>query len=110
WVRARQAAVEAIETRSEPDPREALFFRHACQDCHAIQGTEARSNIGPDLTHLANRRTLAAATMPNTPETLAAWIADPHVAKPGNRMPETQIEPDELEALVDYLFSLDTAP
>ena len=61
---------------------------------------------GPDLTHLASRRTLAAGTLDNVRGNLAGWIADPQAAKPGNHMPRTYLPPHELHALVAYLETL----
>lgn len=109
WVAARQAAAAATELTQRSYGKE-LFFQHGCQNCHAIQGTAARSNIGPDLTHLANRRTLGAAATPNERNTLAQWIVDPRSAKPGTNMPATHLPAEELEALIDYLLSLDQRP
>ncbi|GIT16073.1 MAG: hypothetical protein CM1200mP37_6540 [Chloroflexota bacterium] len=31
-----------------------------CYACHKVMGTKARSNVGPDLTHVASRTQLAA--------------------------------------------------
>jgi cytochrome c oxidase subunit II len=109
WVEARQAAASATVQEERTRGKE-LFFQHGCQNCHAIQGTDAISNIGPDLTHLANRRTLGAAATPNERAMLAQWIVNPRVAKPGNNMPATHLPQDELDALVDYLLSLDQRP
>lgn len=114
WVAARQAAAANTAEVPEQGARlahgKAAFFRHGCHDCHAIRGTDAVSNIGPDLTHLANRRTLGAATIANNRGNLAGWIANPQGIKPGNLMPPTYLESDELHALVDYLLTLDDAP
>ena len=84
----------------------ALFQSTACVMCHAIAGTDAAGRTGPDLTHFASRRTIAAGTRPLTRGDLAAWIADPQRLKPGNNMPSVDLEPDELDALVDYLMTL----
>lgn len=83
------------------------FMSAACSYCHAIKGTPALSEFGPDLTNLASRRTLAAGLLPNERGTLAGWILDPQQAKPGNHMPATQLEPDQLNALLDYLETLE---
>ena len=40
------------------------------------------------------------------PGQLAAWVADPQSAKPGNKMPVIGLEPDQLNAIVSYLESL----
>jgi cytochrome c oxidase subunit II len=85
---------------------QAVFLRSACAMCHAIRGTEANGRSGPDLTHVASRRRLAAGTLAMNRGNLAGWIADPQHPKPGNHMPAVELEPLELEALVDYLASL----
>jgi cytochrome c oxidase subunit 2 len=74
--------------------------------CHAIQGTPAGGQKGPDLTHLAGRRTLAAATMPNTVAHLAGWIVDPQNIKPGVNMPQNALPGEDLQALLVYLRTL----
>jgi cytochrome c oxidase subunit 2 len=74
--------------------------------CHAISGTPAGSRIGPDLTHLASRQTIAAGTLPNTRGNLAGWIVNPQSIKPGTRMPPNQLDPNDLQALLAYLESL----
>ncbi len=83
-----------------------VFLQGSCALCHAIQGTPAGSRVGPDLTHLASRRTIAAGTLPNTRGHLAGWIIDPQRIKPGVRMPSNALGASDLEALLTYLESL----
>jgi cytochrome c oxidase subunit II len=83
-----------------------VFLASPCVMCHAIAGTPAGSRIGPDLTHFASRRTLAAGTLANTRSNLTGWIVDPQVIKPGARMPPNQLSGPDLLALVAYLETL----
>ncbi len=83
-----------------------VFFGAACKDCHTISGTAAHGKIGPDLTHVASRHTLAAGTLPNTPGTLEGWISDSQSIKPGNKMPRTFLKPEDLHAVRAYLETL----
>ena len=83
-----------------------VFVQRTCVMCHAIAGTQAGSHAGPDLTHIASRPSLAAGSLPNTRENLARWILNPHLIKPGVKMPPNQLPPDELNALLDYLETL----
>jgi cytochrome c oxidase subunit 2 len=83
-----------------------VFLTSPCVMCHKIQGTDAGGAVGPDLTHIASRPTLAAGTLENTREHLAAWVADSQRIKPGNRMPQNNLESQDLQALLDYLQSL----
>jgi cytochrome c oxidase subunit 2 len=86
---------------------EEVFLSSTCVGCHAIRGTPADSQVGPDLTHVADRRTLFAGTVPNTPEYLERVIIDPQSIKPGVPMPPTDLSSEELQALVEYLQELD---
>ena len=83
-----------------------VFLSEPCADCHQIRGTSANGQVGPDLTHVATRATLAANTIPNGGPDLVEWIRDPQHVKPGNRMPAVRLPPDELRAIVAYLQSL----
>jgi cytochrome c oxidase subunit II len=84
-----------------------VFLNTTCVGCHAIRGTDATAEVGPDLTHLAGRETIASGVLPNTRSSLARWITDPQGVKPGVTMPPTELTDDELEALLDYLSGLD---
>jgi cytochrome c oxidase subunit 2 len=83
-----------------------VFLTSACVMCHAINGTPAGANAGPNLTHLATRNTIAAATLPNDRDHLAQWVDDSQKIKPGNRMPPNKFSPEDMQALLDYLQSL----
>jgi cytochrome c oxidase subunit 2 len=83
-----------------------VFLSSSCVMCHAIGGTTAGANFGPNLTHVSSRNTIAAATLSNTREHLMRWVVDSQQFKPGNKMPQNNIGQNELEALVDYLQSL----
>ena len=77
-----------------------------CALCHTIAGTPALGGVGPDLTHVGSRSTIAAGTLPNTAEHRQAWILNPQAPKPGNQMPATPLDDASLTALVAYLGSL----
>jgi cytochrome c oxidase subunit II len=85
---------------------ERLFLNGPCSSCHAIRGTDATGFVGPDLTHVASRSTLAALTIPNDTENLRQWIADSQHVKPGNLMPNFRVSGSKLDALVAYLEGL----
>jgi len=103
----------AGQLQTPPPPSDSLaragqdvFLSKSCVMCHNIGGTLAGSHVGPDLTHLASRRSIAAGTLANTRENLQAWIQDPQSIKPGSRMPATSLRPADLKALVAYLERL----
>jgi len=105
WLR-KQAAPAAAPTASRQRQGEQVFLNGACSSCHAIRGTSAAGYVGPDLTHLASRTTLAGLTIPNTPSYLSRWVVDSQHYKPGNEMPDLQLTGAQLNALVAYLESL----
>jgi cytochrome c oxidase subunit 2 len=82
------------------------FMTHQCATCHMIAGTDAGGRVGPDLTHLAGRRSLAAGTLPMNRGSLYGWIANPQGVKPGNHMPAVGVDAPTLHALVAYLETL----
>ena len=83
-----------------------VFMTGPCVLCHTIRGTLAGSRVGPDLTHVASRQTIAAGTLPMTRGHLAGWIADSQSIKPGNRMPPNLVSGEDLQALLAYLETL----
>jgi cytochrome c oxidase subunit II len=84
-----------------------IFMSSSCVYCHTVAGTEARGTLGPDLTHLASRQMIGAGVLPNDRESLARWIEHPQDVKPGNAMPGTELDDDELDDLTAYLQSLE---
>lgn len=84
-----------------------VFVENSCLGCHAIRGTEATSEFGPDLTHLAKRETLASGIIANNRENLERFITEPGMVKPGDTMPPTSLSPGDLAALVEYLGQLE---
>ena len=105
WL-IRQRDTASTPTDSAALRGQEVFLGSTCVMCHAIGGTPAGSRVGPNLTHLATRRTLAAGTLPNTRGNLAGWIVDPQRIKPGARMPPNSLAPDDLQALLAYLEGL----
>jgi cytochrome c oxidase subunit II len=83
-----------------------LFLANQCASCHQLRGTSAAGTVGPDLTHLATRSTLAATTIPNDPAHLRAWISKPQAIKPGDRMPDLGLPQTEVSEIASYLESL----
>jgi cytochrome c oxidase subunit II len=106
WLR-NQAAPATQPPGADATRGQQAFMTVGCQDCHAIRGTPASGRVGPDLTHVGSRRTLAALTIPNTPRSLYDWITNPQRIKPGARMPGfASLPASERHALVTYLEGL----
>jgi cytochrome c oxidase subunit 2 len=95
WV-ARQA-----ETPT-PDPAERLFRERKCAECHAITPEDRSPYIGPPLAHIASRKLLGG-NLPNTSGNLTLWITSSQSILPGNRMPDSSLPAEELQALTRFL-------
>jgi cytochrome c oxidase subunit II len=95
-----------LARNAKPAARTNTLFTRNCSGCHQIRGTAARADVGPDLTHFASRRSIAALTLANTPSNLREWLRDPQHVKPGNRMPNLPLKNAQLIALQRYLESL----
>jgi cytochrome c oxidase subunit 2 len=105
WLAGQRKLAVEPDDPSQRHGRE-VFLSAPCVLCHTIRGAGAFGHKAPDLTHLANRRMIAAATLLNTPGHLAGWIADPQRIKPGTRMPPNFLAGADLNDLVSYLGSL----
>ena len=106
WLDAeRQPAAEPASSAARRG--RAAFFAQGCNACHTVRGTTAVGWIGPDLTHLASRPTIAGAMLPNSAEARRQWIGRTHLLKPGARMPAFAHLPDEtLDELTAFLGEL----
>lgn len=101
-------AEPAAEPSTEEERRgQEVFLEEACARCHTIRGTPAAGEIGPDLTHVAGRSTLAALAIPNDKGHLGGWVLDPQHVKPGNRMPGLNLTGPAFNDLLAYLESLE---
>ena len=96
WARAQ----------SKPAKRFNALFDDKCGSCHAIRGTPAHAHVGPDLTHVGSRTSLAALTIPNTPAHMADWLRNTQQVKPGSKMPDLHLTDGQVRQLTRYLESL----
>ncbi|TFG66603.1 MAG: cytochrome c oxidase subunit II [Gemmatimonadales bacterium] len=85
---------------------ENVFMRAGCIACHRIDGTPAQGVLGPDLSHVGSRRTIAAGILENTPPNMERWLQDPVSIKPGALMPNLQLAEQDVRSLAAYLSSL----
>ena len=95
WIK-QQAGIPPKPVTADEQLGEKIYRENICTNCHL-------RSVGPDLTHIASRRTLAAGALDNTPANLAAWLHDPNNFKPGSNMPNFKLSDDEVRALVAYL-------
>jgi cytochrome c oxidase subunit II len=95
WVK-QQAGIPPKPVTADEQLGAKIYRENICTNCHL-------RSVGPDLTHIASRRTLAAGALENTPENLAAWLHDPDDFKPGSNMPNFKLSPGDVRALVAFL-------
>lgn len=112
WIAAQQRApapAESLSTEARAGLEEFRKIRepatNTCIVCHAVQGVSG-GLMGPNLTHLASRATIAGGMLPTTADGLARWLRDPLAVKPGSKMPNPGLTEPEVAALVAYLQSL----
>jgi cytochrome c oxidase subunit 2 len=105
WIQHQRQPAPAPRTDQEKRGQQ-VFLQTTCVMCHTIRGTSAGSRVGPELTHVGSRMTLAAGALPNTRGHLAGWVINSQSVKPGNRMPPNPLAPDDLQAVLTYLRSL----
>jgi cytochrome c oxidase subunit 2 len=106
WLNAQAQPANSV---SDPlaQQGEQTFFARGCNTCHAVRGTIARGIVGPDLTHVGSRATIAAGVLPTRPEQFSRWISNTERIKPDAHMPAFDgLRDDELAALSAYLTQL----
>jgi cytochrome c oxidase subunit 2 len=108
WLAREQRPAREAE---DPAARRGaqVFARAGCINCHRLRigGGAIGGAAGPDLTHLASRRTLAGGMLDNTVGNLGGWIVNSQALKPGNKMPPIPLDGPDLQALLAYLRSLE---
>jgi cytochrome c oxidase subunit 2 len=66
----------------------AFNKNYLCGSCHTVNGNPTGvGRIGPNLTHVGSRLTIAGAIYPNDTEHLRRWIKNARLMKPGVKMP-----------------------
>ena len=106
WVAQQLAPPAPAEVLSEQEQLGLEMYRtRGCIACHTVEGVSA-GVIGPNLSHVGGRNTIASGILPNTAEGLARWLSDPPAEKPGSLMPRMPMTEDEVAALAAYLLSL----
>ncbi len=79
-----------INTALAGDPARGLktYSSKACIGCHYVNGNPmSMGKLGPNLTHVGSRNTIAGGLFPNDTRHLTAWIKNARAMKPGVTMP-----------------------
>jgi cytochrome c len=93
--------------KNEPVDNGRLLLRQfGCGACHEIPGVAgANGKVGPPLAGIAGRVYLAG-VLPNTPDTMAAFIRKPQIADPKTAMPDMGVTEEHARDMVAYLYTL----
>jgi cytochrome c oxidase subunit 2 len=79
---------DAVLAKGDADAGRIQYSKSMCIGCHMVSGNPmSQGVIGPNLTHLASRYTIAAGLFPNDAQHLARWIKNSRAMKPGVLMP-----------------------
>ena len=105
WVDQQRAAPAPPPKESPAEAGQQVYRRSPCIACHTITGL-SQGKVGPDLSHVGSRSTIAGALFPNTTEVLRRWIMNAPAMKPGALMTPQSLSPQDLDALIAYLQSL----
>lgn len=110
WVRGQNTPATGLDEENAlaalVDQGRDVLMRAGCIACHRIDGTRAQGILGPDLSHVGSRRTIAAGILENTTENMERWLRDPAAVKPGALMPNLQLADEDVRSLTAYLSSL----
>ncbi len=85
WV-AQQVPDEKNEDPALIARGRQLFLEKQCITCHTVRGHEGVGIMGPDLTHIGSRTTIAGGLLENNARNLQQWVTRPNDVKPGNLM------------------------
>jgi len=105
WVDQQRAAPATPPKGSPAEAGQQVYRRSPCIACHTIAGM-SQGKVGPDLSHVGGRSTIAGALFPNTTDVLRRWIINAPAMKPGALMTPQNLSPQDLDALIAYLQSL----
>jgi len=111
WLNAQQQDA-ATPTDDTAKRGQQVFVSAGCVFCHTVRGLDDKEidrsgvDLGPDLTHLSSRLTIAGASLTQNKGNLAGWIIDVDHVKPGSLMPSMNLNSQDLQSLLAYLATL----
>jgi len=85
WI-AQQVPDERNEDPALIARGRQLFQDKKCVTCHTVRGHEGIGIVGPDLTRVGSRTTIAGGLLENNARNMHQWVTKPNDVKPGNLM------------------------
>jgi mono/diheme cytochrome c family protein len=86
----------------------AVIERVGCGSCHSISGVSWPQGKGAQALTGLNRRAWIAGTLPNRPETVAAFVRNAPALKPGTTMPAMPMSLQDSYDVAAYLYEIDS--
>ncbi len=103
------AAVKDANRGTDPATKRGreTFLALACTGCHTVAGTIAAGKVGPELTHVASKKSIAGGLLTPVDEAnLTKWLKNPPAVKPGTLMPNLNLSDEQIQDLVQWLLTL----
>ena len=103
------AAVKEANRGTAPETKAGreLFLSLPCTGCHTIAGTLAAGKVGPELTHVASKKSIVGGLLSPVDETnLTKWLHNPPAVKPTTLMPNLNLSDQQISDLVSFLLTL----
>ena len=109
WVSRMQAPPAEPDAESLAAEGAELFQNFGNGSCLACHGVEpgAGGTVGPNLAHLASRQTFGSGLFEMNRENLQRWLDGPRAMKPGVVMPDYNLTEEQIEAITEYLLTLE---
>jgi cytochrome c oxidase subunit 2 len=102
WVAQQKAPSPPPDSTSLAARGLAIYQKSQCVACHMIDGV-SYGVLGPNLTKLATRSTIASGMFPNDEAHLKPWIQNAPAKKPGSLMLKMDLSDADADAVVAYL-------
>ena len=110
WVTDALKVANRLDDPATKTGRET-FLSLACTGCHTVKGTTAAGKVGPDLTHVASKKSIAGGVLAPVDETnLTKWIKNPPAVKPTTAMPNLGLSDTQVHDIVQWLLTLKCQP
>jgi cytochrome c len=91
----------------DADRGRRLLAQYQCGNCHTIPGVPAARGVTAVPLQGLGRRSYLAGEVPNRPELLARWIAEPAALVPDTRMPDMGASDADARDMAAYLGTLE---
>ena len=92
-------------TGGNPRRGKELIAQFGCGSCHKIKGVPgANGSVAPPLEDV-KKRVYLAGRLPNTPQNLQKWIANPRSIDPKTAMPQVGVDAAGARDIAAYLYA-----